>query len=99
MLDRLRDPTLRQRIASEMRVSSPGWENLYLLAGADGTRIKSVVAPGLRPLVGRTIAAIAAERGVEPEIAVLDIVLRRAEEAIQLLLTKKARGQWGNPGR
>ncbi len=76
MLARLRDPATRERIASDMRVSGPGWENLYLHAGPDGTRIAGVVDPALKPLIGRTIASIAEERGVSPEVAVMDLVLQ-----------------------
>jgi N-acyl-D-amino-acid deacylase len=76
MLARLRDPGIRASIASDMRVSNPGWENLFLHAGPEGTRISGVVDPALKPLIGRTIASIAAERGVSPEVAIMDIVLQ-----------------------
>jgi N-acyl-D-amino-acid deacylase len=76
MLARLRDPATRERITSDMSVSSPGWENLFLHAGPEGTRIAGVVDPALKPLIGRTIASIAAERGVTPEVAIMDIVLQ-----------------------
>src|SRR6476646_667371 len=61
LLERLRDPAVRQRIKTEM--SSTGertWENLYLDAGgAPGVMVASVVNPDLKQYTGKAIAEIA----------------------------------------
>jgi N-acyl-D-aspartate/D-glutamate deacylase len=61
LLERLRDPAVRQRIKTEM--SSTGertWENLYLdSGGAAGVMVASVVNPELKQYTGKTIAEIA----------------------------------------
>jgi N-acyl-D-amino-acid deacylase len=72
---RLRDPAIRKRVAAEMRGSGAGWENLLNDAGG-GEQVLIVVLrnPALKPLIGHTLAEIAAERGVSVEEAAMDLV-------------------------
>jgi N-acyl-D-amino-acid deacylase len=77
---RLRDPAIRARVIAEMRDPKPEWENLYGLAGASGTRLLAFKNPALRSLVGRTIAEVAAARGVTPEDAIVDLVIEDGSE-------------------
>lgn len=51
------------------------WENLYQQAGAQGMLILGVKHAALKSLIGRTIAEIAATRGVSPEDAIVDLVI------------------------
>ena len=72
---RLRDPAIRARVAAEMRREDAGWNNtLREAGGAENVLIASLRNPALKPLIGRTLAAIAAERGVSPEEAAMDLV-------------------------
>jgi N-acyl-D-amino-acid deacylase len=77
LLERLRDPAVRQRIRSEM--SSTGeraWENLYLDAGgAPGVMVSSVVNPELKQYTGKTVAEIAALEKKDPLDALFDFIL------------------------
>jgi N-acyl-D-amino-acid deacylase len=77
---RLRDPAIRARVIAEMRDPSPAWENLYRLAGASGTRLLGFKNPALRPLIGKTIAEVAAARQVGPEDAAIDLVIEDETE-------------------
>ncbi len=72
---RLRDPAIRKRVAAEMRESDTDWENLLKDAGG-GEQVLIVVLrnPKLKPLIGHTLAQIAAERGVSVEEAAMDLV-------------------------
>jgi N-acyl-D-amino-acid deacylase len=72
---RLRDPTIRAKVITEMRNRNPDWENLYLRAGASGTLLLAFKNPSLRPLIGKTLADVAAARGVSPEDAAIDLVI------------------------
>lgn len=72
---RLKDPVLRARVIADMRDPSPEWENLYLYAGANGVLLLGFKNPSLRPLIGRTLADVAAERHVSPEDAAIDLVI------------------------
>jgi N-acyl-D-amino-acid deacylase len=75
-LERLRQPDLRSRIAQEIRAAGTDWENLYAAAGsADLVRVLGLRNPELQRYTGWTLAAIARERGVTPEVAMIDLVL------------------------
>jgi len=75
MLKRLKDPATVERIKQEMVKPGSNWENLYNHAGPEGVLIASMVEPSLKPLMGKTVAQVAIERGVSPEQAVIDLVL------------------------
>ncbi len=75
MLKRLQDPVTVERIKQEMVKPGSNWENLYNHAGPDGVLIASMTEPSLKPLMGKTVAQVAKERGVSAEQAVIDLVL------------------------
>src|SRR5207244_420544 len=59
-LERLRDPSARERVAREMRAPAEDWENLYLAAGGpDGVLLVSFKNDALKPLTGKTLAEVA----------------------------------------
>lgn len=73
---RLKDPAVRSKVVAEMRVPHPhDWENLYAAAGAEGTLLLAFRNPKLKPLTGKTLAAVAKMRGVSPEDAAIDLVI------------------------
>ena len=75
-LERLRDASVRQRVAREMRAPGKDWENLYLAAGgADGVLLVSFKNDDLKPLTGKTLAVVAKMRGRSPEDTAIDLVV------------------------
>ncbi len=76
LLERLRDPATRQRIAREMSEPHADWENLYLdCGGGPGVIISSVTSPALKKYDGMSVADMAKAEG-KPELeALLDFVL------------------------
>jgi N-acyl-D-amino-acid deacylase len=73
---RLRDPQVRARVVAEMRAPSDDWENLLLAAGgAENVLLVGFKNEALKPLTGRTLAAVAAERGRSPEETAMDLVV------------------------
>jgi dihydroorotase/N-acyl-D-amino-acid deacylase len=74
LMPRLRDPRLRRRIISEIKDGLPGWENMYQNAGWEKITIASVGSDGRRYMQGRTIAALAEEKGQDPFTFVLDLI-------------------------
>jgi N-acyl-D-amino-acid deacylase len=74
-LKRLRDPAIRTRLKAEMGQPSEAWENFFLGAGADQILLVSFREPKLKPLTGKTLAAVAKERGKSPEETVFDLIL------------------------
>jgi N-acyl-D-amino-acid deacylase len=72
---RLQDPTLRARIAGEVRTPSDEWENLYVAAGSpDRVLLVGFRSPALKPLIGKTLGEVAAMRGKSPEETIMDLI-------------------------
>jgi len=72
---RLQDPQVRARVAKEMRAPADNWENLMRAAGPKGTLLVGFRNHDLRHYVGRTLAEVAAERGVDAAEAAMDLVI------------------------
>lgn len=75
-LERLRDPSVRERLAREMRAPGNDWENLYLAAGGpEGVLLVSFKNDSLKPLTGKTLAEVARARETSPEETAMDLVV------------------------
>jgi N-acyl-D-amino-acid deacylase len=87
MLERLRDPALRARIAREMDdPQSPGWENQwYGSGGGDGITLASVLNPDLRQYEGLTLTEIGRRMGKDPREAVMDLVIADRGESFCIM--------------
>jgi N-acyl-D-amino-acid deacylase len=73
---RLRNPELRKKIAAAVRTPSSEWENLYLAAGSpERVLLVEFKSEALKPLAGRTLAAVAAARGEDPVETIMNLVL------------------------
>ena len=72
---RLRDPAVRARVIAEMRNSNTAWDNLYALAGPEGTLMLQFKNPKLKPLTGKRLSEIAAMRHESPEDTAIDLVI------------------------
>jgi N-acyl-D-amino-acid deacylase len=73
---RLKDPAIRARVLAEMRAEPQGWENLYRRAGDPKNLLFAEFRnPKLRPLIGKTLAEVAAMRGTSPEDTIIDLVI------------------------
>jgi N-acyl-D-amino-acid deacylase len=73
---RLRDPAIRQRVVREMTTPAGGWENFYLLAGApENILLVGFKNEELKPLIGKTLAQVAALRGKSPPETAIDLVV------------------------
>ncbi len=74
---RLQDPAIRARVAREMRTPTTAWENLYLAAGSpENVLLVGFKQDSLKPLTGKTLAAVARMRGMSPEETAMDLVVR-----------------------
>lgn len=72
----LADSTARERIRAEMTGPPPRWENWCRLAGPEGSVIATVSNPDHVRWIGRSLADVAEERGVDWIDAAMDLVLR-----------------------
>ena len=76
LLERLRDPKIRERIKGEMTADHADWENLYVdCGGGSGIMIAGVVNPGLKKYNGKMVSEMAAAEH-KPELdALFDFIL------------------------
>jgi N-acyl-D-amino-acid deacylase len=75
-LARLRDDAQRARIRDAMERPGEDWENLLQAAGTpDGIVLVAFKNERLKPLTGRTLAQVAAERGADARDVAMDLVL------------------------
>jgi N-acyl-D-amino-acid deacylase len=76
MVERLRDPAIRERVLAEMADPDVEWENLRLLAGSDERLLLlDFRNPALKPLTGRTLQSVAAERGKTGAETLIDLIV------------------------
>ena len=74
--ERLQDPAIRDRLRDEMTTPTNDWENLMLAAGAEGTLMVGFQNETLRAqYTGKTLAAVAAERGTSVADTAMDLVV------------------------
>ena len=74
--ERLLDPSTRGRVLAEMRSPAVAWESLLQLAGSpERVLLIGFRNEKLKPLTGKTLAEVAAMRGVSAEDAAIDLVI------------------------
>jgi N-acyl-D-amino-acid deacylase len=73
--ERLRDPATRAKVKAEMDQADPGWDNAFDHAGPAGIKLVDFKSEALRPLIGKTLAEVAAMRGTSPEDTAMDLVI------------------------
>ena len=74
-VERLQDPEIRARVAEEMRQPTDEWENFFVDAGPENILLIGFRNPELRPLIGKTLQEVADERGTDPAITAMDLVV------------------------
>jgi N-acyl-D-amino-acid deacylase len=91
-IERLREPQTRARVIKEMKTRTNAWENLMLAAGSpDRVLLVGFKNKRLKPLTGKTLAAIASERGSSPEETAIDLVIEDGSrvEAIYFFMSEE----------
>jgi N-acyl-D-amino-acid deacylase len=84
-LERLRDPSLRDRIVRDLYDPASSAENLYAHCGPEAIVVSDAGPGGPADVVGRSIAEVAEERSVEPGQAVIDLLVE-SELATSVIL-------------
>jgi N-acyl-D-amino-acid deacylase len=94
---RLQDPTLRNKVAEEMKHKGDGWENLYYAAGnPDNLVFSGFRNDTLRHLIGKTLGEVAKMRRKSPEETMMDLVVQdksRVGVVYHLMLEELVRKQ------
>lgn len=73
--DRLQNPDIRARVREEMERDDVDWENMFTATGPDRMLLVGFRNEALRPLIGRTLADVAAERGIPAAELAMDLVV------------------------
>ncbi len=88
LLARLKHPEFRARILHDMRTPSHEWENMWLEVDLpDQILLAGFKTDALKPLTGRTLAQVAAERGSSPEDTALDLLIEDGGRIFTLYFT------------
>ena len=72
---RLKDPAIRKRVKAEMEDAHPSWDNAFQHAGASGVLLLGFKSKALKSLTGKTLAEVAASRGLSPAETAMDLVV------------------------
>jgi hypothetical protein len=75
LIERLKNPADRERIKAEMLSESDTWENMYLANGPENILLAGFKQEHMKPLTGRRLAEVAAERGTPPEDTLMDLIV------------------------
>src|SRR5688572_6117753 len=92
MLQRLSDPSLRDRIKRDMDDSNAkDWENQwYGSGGGAGVMVSTVLDPSLRQWEGKTLVQIGKEMGKDPRDAAMDLVIAdRGETSVIISIMRE----------
>jgi N-acyl-D-amino-acid deacylase len=75
-VERLKDPAIRERLRHEMTTPTNEWENVYLMSGsADKIILSGLKSERLKPLIGKTLAEVSAQRGTPDADTIMDLVV------------------------
>jgi len=76
LLARLKDPETRARIRKDLETPAKDWDNEWQeIPGPEAVVLCTIHNPSLQPLVGKTLADIAKQRGKDPIDTLLDILI------------------------
>ena len=92
MLQRLNDPSLRDRIKRDMDdAGAKDWENQwYGSGGGAGVMVSTVLDPSLRKWEGKTLVQIGQEMGKDPRDAAMDLVIAdRGETSVIISIMRE----------
>ena len=92
MLQRLKDPALRDRIKRDMDdPNAKDWENQwYGSGGGAGVMISTVLDPALRKWEGKNLVEIGKEMGKDPRDAAMDLVIAdRGETSVIISIMRE----------
>jgi N-acyl-D-amino-acid deacylase len=72
---RLQEPETRARIKAEILQPGGDWENMFMDTGPERMLLVGFHREALRPLLGKTLAEVAAARGTDPVETAMDLVV------------------------
>lgn len=74
---RLQDPAIRKKLKKEMNDPGDNWENFYRAVGSpDKILLAGFKQDSLKKYTGKTLAEVAALRGISPEETAMDLIIQ-----------------------
>src|SRR6266487_1071573 len=92
LFKRLRDPAMREKIAARVKTPTDEWENVYIAAGGpERILLVGFKSEKLKPLTGKTLAAVAEMRGKDPITTIMDLIVEDESRigAVYFLMSEK----------
>ncbi len=84
LMERLADPSEREKMVKDIEQGIPGWDNFIEFAGFDQIFVTSVKTEKNQDAVGKSLEELAAMRGVDPYTATFDLLLQE-ENAVGMV--------------
>jgi dihydroorotase/N-acyl-D-amino-acid deacylase len=95
MVARLKDPATRARVKDSI-LHDRTWDNeWFMISGPEGIFISTVQDPALQPLVGKTVADVAAMRHEDPVDCILELLADDPKIAVLLSTMQEADVAYG----
>lgn len=86
LLERLKDPKIRERLKKEIKTGSPGWWNIVEAAGTwDNIVLASAANEDNKQFEGKNLTQIAKEWNKEPADAAFDLVMQGKDGRVSAL--------------
>ncbi|MCB9450632.1 MAG: D-aminoacylase [Anaerolineaceae bacterium] len=87
LIGRLKDPDTREQIKQHMNQPSEDWENMYLANGPERILLSGFKQEAMKPLTGKYLSEIAAERGTSPEDTLMDLIVEDDSHVFTIYFT------------
>ncbi len=84
LVERLKSPTLREKMKTDIKNGIPGWDNFVDFAGVEGIFITSVVSKQNQNCVGLNLVQLGELKGKEPLEATFDLLMEE-ENAVGMV--------------
>lgn len=84
LLERLKDPGLREKMVKDIRDGISGWDNFVDFAGLDGIFVTDVKTDANKDAVGKNLVELGALRNTDPFTATFDLLLQE-ENAVGMV--------------
>src|SRR6266496_3409222 len=92
LFKRLRDPTTREKVKTQVKTPTDEWENMYLAAGGpEHVLLVGFKSDKLKPLTGKSLAEVAKMRGRDPITTIMDLIVEDESRigAVYFLMSEK----------
>ncbi|EYE89556.1 D-aminoacylase [Fervidicella metallireducens AeB] len=99
LIERLKDPKLREKMIEDIENGIPGWDNFVKFAGLEGIFVTFVGSERNQALVGKNLVEVGEIKGKDPLNAIFDVIMEEenivglvdfygTEEHVKLIMSR-----------